>query len=289
MWSSLNALVLFFAVERVLPARAALLAMALLHLEVLRGMQNAQSNALVAGLIVFTFAALEWRSAWRAATAVALGACVKIFPLAALTFAIPRRRAVRAGLCAAAIGATLVVLPLAVTSPTLLLAQYRSWFGIESIDATQRWFSLMELIHRVTGLDLPNWPIQLTATLILLAPLALRRARWDEGGFRLLYLCSLLIYVVLFNHQAERASYVIALTGATLWFVGVPRTRWTSVLYGIALVSIPIITTLVPGAMFRTPVVTLLRLTVPCLAIWIAIQVQLHRRTHDESVAVRSS
>ena len=289
LWSSLNALLLFVAVERVLPARAALFAMALLHLEVLRGMQNAQSNALVAGLIIFTFAAVEWRSAWRAALAVGLGACVKIFPLAALTFAIPRRLAVRAALCAAAVGAALVVLPLAVTSPTLLLAQYRSWFGIESIDATQRWFSLMELIHRVTALDLPNWPIQLAATLILLAPLALRRDRWDESGFRLLYLCSLLIYVVLFNHQAERASYVIAFTGATIWFVGVPRTRLTSLWYGIALVSMPIITTLVPGAMFRTPMVTLLRLTVPCLAIWIAIQLQLHRRVQDDSVAVRSS
>src|SRR5215207_7441499 len=91
LWSTLNAMLLFVAVERLLPARRALLAIALLPLEVLRGMQNAQSNALVAALIVVAFVAMERHHAWRAALAVGLGACVKIFPLAALTFAIPRR------------------------------------------------------------------------------------------------------------------------------------------------------------------------------------------------------
>ena len=181
-------------------------------------MQNAQSNALVAALIVLAFATLERHRGWRAALAVALGACVKIFPLAALTFAIPRRRAMRTGLAAGVVGLALVALPLALLSPTALAAQYGSWRGIEASDAQQRWFSVMELVHRATGVAWPNWPLQLLGTLALLAPLALRRERWDEARFRLLYLCSVLLYVVLFNHQAERASYLIAFTGATIWF-----------------------------------------------------------------------
>ena len=59
LWSALNALALFVAVVRVLPGRRGLLAMALLVLEVLRGMQNAQSNALVAALIVLSFASVR--------------------------------------------------------------------------------------------------------------------------------------------------------------------------------------------------------------------------------------
>ena len=161
LWSALNALLLFVAVERVLPGRPAMLAMGLLLLEVLRGMQNAQSNALVAALIVLAFAAMERHRGWRAALAVALGACVKIFPLAALTFAIPRRRAMRTGLAAGVVGFALVVLPLALLSPTALAAQYGSWRGVEASDAQQRWFSVMELVHRITGVALPNWPLQL--------------------------------------------------------------------------------------------------------------------------------
>jgi hypothetical protein len=282
LWSTLNALVLFVAVERVVPGRRGLLALFCLHLEILRGMQNAQSNALVAGLIVLAFVALERASAWRAAAAVLLGASVKIFPLAALTFAIPRRRVMRTGAWAAVLGVTLAALPLLVTPLSTLIAQYASWRGVESIDARQRWFSVMELVHRWTGSTLPNWPIQLAGTLILVAPLALRRDRWDDARFRILYLCSVLLYAVLFNHQAERASYLIAFTGATIWFAGSPDVRWRSWLYLLAFVTIPLMSTLIPGPSIRTPTVVLYRLAVPCLAIWIAIQYELWRRTPRE-------
>lgn len=277
LWSTLNALVLFVAVERALPGRAGLLAMLCLLLEVLRGMQNAQSNALVAGLVILAFAALERANAWRAAAAVVLGACVKIFPLAALTFAIPRRLALRTGAWALGVGAGLVLLPLLITSPATLAAQYGWWRGVESSDAQQRWFSVMELVHRWTGASWPNWPVQLAGTLVLVAPLALRRDRWDDARFRFLYLCSVLLYMVLFNHQAERASYLIAFVGATLWYAGSARERWQSWMYGIAFVTIPLMSTLVPGALFRTPTATLYRLAIPALAIWLAVQWEMMR------------
>ena len=276
LWSSLNAFVLLRGIERVIPGRAGLFAMLWLHLEVLRAMQNAQSNALVAGLIILAFAALERANAWRAAAAVALGACVKIFPLAALTFAVPRRLAFRTGAAAVAVGTGLLLLPLLVTPPSTLWAQYGWWRGVESSDARQRWFSVMELVHRWTGTSWPNWPIQLSGTLILLAPLALRRDRWDDARFRVLYLCSLLCYVVLFNHQAERASYLIAFAGATLWFASSPTERWRTWMYCLAFATIPLMSTLVPGKMLRTQTVTLYRLALPTLLIWLAIQWELN-------------
>ena len=288
-WNLLNALLLFVAVERVLPPRRAQLAQFLLLLEVLRGMQNAQSNALVAALIVLAFVAMERQRIWRAAVAVALGVCVKIFPLAALTFAIARRRAIRTGIATAAVGAALVALPLLLLSPAALAAQYRSWRAVESTDAQQRWFSVMELLHRITGVSIPNWPIQLAGTLALLAPIALRRDRWNDARFRLLYLCSLLLYVVLFNHQAERASYLIAFTGATIWFASEPVARWRTGLYGVALLTIPLMSTLVPGAWLRTQTATTWRLALPCLAIWLVVQGALLRRARPVARAVSTS
>lgn len=275
LWSTLNALVLFSAVERALPGRVGLVALLLMLLEVLRGMQNAQSNALVAGLIILAYVSLERANARRAAAAVLLGACVKIFPLAALAFAIPRRLVRRTGAWAVALGAALVALPLVVTSWPILIAQYASWRGVESSDARQRWFSVMELLHRWTGVGWPNWPIQLAGTLALLAPLALRRDRWDDRRFRATFLCSVLLYVVLFNHQAERASYLIAFTGATLWYAGSARERWETWLYILAFVTIPLMSTLIPGHFFRGNTATLYRLAAPSLVIWLAIQWQL--------------
>jgi hypothetical protein len=290
LWSALNALVLFVAVERVLPPRAALVALSFLLLEVLRAMQNAQSNALVAGLIILAFAALERGRAWRAAFAVALGASVKIFPLAALTFAIPRRRTIRTGIATAVVGLGMLLVPLVATPPSTLLVQYRSWRAIESTDAHQRWFSAMELLHRWTSTDWPNWPIQLAGTLALLAPLALRRDRWDDARFRLLYLCSVLLFVVLFNHQAERASFVIAFAGMTIWFTAEPSTRWRMILFGIAFVTMPLMSTIIPvPAMLKTPTAMLYRLGLPTLAIWIAIQLELWRRTRMPLLPLQGS
>ena len=277
LWSSLNVLVLFTAVERVLAPRTALFAMACLHLEILRSMQNAQSNTLVAGLIVLAFASLERRSAWRAAAAVAIGACIKIFPLAALTFAIPRRLVWRTGLWAAALGTALFFLPLLATPQATLLAQYRWWSGVESSDALQRWFSAMALMQQWTGANAPNWWIQLAGIVVLLAPLALRRERWNEPRFRFDYLCSVLLFTVLLNHQAERASYVIAFTGSTLWYASSPKTPWRNVLYGVTFVAIPMMSTLIPGAILKTRTVMLYRLALPSLLIWLAVLYELYR------------
>ena len=278
LWSTLNAVVLFTAIERVLPQREALVALSFLLLEVIRAMQNAQSNALVAGLVVLAWVALERANAWRAAAAVALGACVKIFPLAALTFAIPRRLAIRCGLWAAAFGALLLALPLAITRPASLAAQYRSWRAVESVDAGQRWFSVMELLHRWTGAGWPNWPVQAAGTLALLAPLALHRERWDDRRFRFLYLCSMLMYLVLFNHQAERASYVIAFAGIALWFAAEPRAAWRTALFGAAFVTMPVLSTLVPVPALRSPTMMLYRLALPTLLVWLAVQRELWAR-----------
>ncbi|MFL5608835.1 MAG: glycosyltransferase family 87 protein [Gemmatimonadaceae bacterium] len=279
LWNALNAVTLYVAVEWALSARQALVANAFLLPEVLRAMQNAQSNALVAGLIILAFVYLERRHVWRAAAAVVLGACVKIFPLAALSFALPRRRVVRIGIAVAVWGVVLAALPLLLTSPDTLIAQYHSWRGVESLDAQQRWFSVMELLHRWLGADWPNWPVQLTGTLILLAPLALRRDRWDDYRFRLLYVCSVLLYVVLFNHQAERASYVIAFAGAAMWFASEPRARWRTALFAVAFITIPLMSTVIPvPAIMKSRTAMLYRLAVPCLAIWIAVQWELWKR-----------
>jgi hypothetical protein len=288
LWNGLNAFVLFAAIERLLPPRPALVALGALLPEVIRAMQNAQSNALVAGLVILAFVALERGRVWRAALAVALGASVKIFPLAALTFAIPKRKALRTGIATAVIGVALLLVPLLATPPATLLAQYRSWRRVEQGDIPERWFSFMELLHRVIGTTLPNWPVQVGGTLLLLAPLMRGRVRWNELRFRRLYLCSVLLFMVLFNHQAERAAYVIAFSGIAIWFVSEPRTLWRTALFGLSFLTIPLMSTLIPvPAAFRTPLAMVLRLALPTLLVWVAIQIELWRDAGSSETEAR--
>jgi hypothetical protein len=277
IWSLLNSVLLYYALRRLLPERPATLAIALVYLEVLFAMQYTQSNGLVTALILLAFLALEEGRQLGAAVLIGLDAFIKIFPLGAAALAAfhPRRRRFALGLAAVALG--LLILPLLFLPPHELIAQYRSWRAIEASDAARihRGDSVMQYLYVWFGADWPLWPVQCAGTLVLLAPLALRHERWRDAGFRLLFLCSLLVYFVLFNHQSERASFVIAYTGLFVWYAAGEFDR---VRTGIALVGLLILVLhdveILPWATRR--VLILYRIKgIPCLAAWVMMQAEL--------------
>ena len=221
-WNAFNAGALIFAFRRLLPDRLAALALLLVFSELFIATQASQSNALIAALILIAFDALERDRALPACLAIAVGTAIKLFPIAALSLAIfyPLRRRGAAAFALCAIG--LFVLPLAVTSPAMLYAQYGWWLDVETSNALLRGASVMRALHDAFRVTWPNWPVQLAGVMVLLAPL-LRRSSWSDQHFRRTYLSSLLVFVVIFNHQAERPSFIIAATGVALWFIWSPR------------------------------------------------------------------
>ena len=223
LWNAANAWALYWSLGMVLDARAALAARTIVLLDALGSMQNAQSNALSAGLMIMAFSFLYGRREIRAATAIAVGAAIKIFPVIAATFALFRPyRLPRFAGAGVAVGLLLLAAPLLVISPAALLDQYRSWGAISSSDALLRGYSVMEQVHLWTGADWPNWPMQLAAAVVLIAPLS-RVSRWGIERFRLLFLASVLMFCVLFNHKAESPSFVVAAAGVAIWFVVAKR------------------------------------------------------------------
>jgi hypothetical protein len=265
VWDLLNALALLAAVRCLLPRREAAIAAAVLLPEVFVAAQASQSNTLVAALIVAAFVALERSRLTAAALAIAVGAAIKLFPLAGLSFALPRSCRWRFAWRFAAVAAVLLVLPLGVIPLPLLARQYHWWATLESADAIAHGASVMGLVAFVAHGPWPNWPIQLAGTLILLAPLVVRRPLWGDARFLRLYLCSVLVYVVLFNHQAERPSYVIAVAGAAIWYAISPAAWWRTVLALSTLLGLR---------------------AAPCLAVWIAIQYDLWSRSSNAEPAI---
>ena len=272
------ALLLYYAVQRLLPRREARLALGLAFFEFLAAMQHASStNGVVAGLIILAFVALEEDRQWLAAVAIAAGALMKIYPLAALSFALFHPRKLRFGALFAAALVLLVALPLVVTPPTALAAQWRSWGELLVVDAPERAWSVMQLLHLWLGVDWPNWPVQLAGTLLLLTPLALRRDRWGDPHFRRLFLCSLLVYCLIFNHQAERPSFVVGFTGIAIWYAMSPLTELRAALMALAFIGVPLMhSDVLPWRIRRE--LPLSWATGPCVLLWIVMQVELLRR-----------
>lgn len=259
-WNLVNAGLLIYAVTRVLPPARANLALLLLAPEAFVAIQSSSSNALVTALILLGAASYESGRLMRGNWAIATAASLKIFPLAGFILAIVQRRHRRAAIMAAIALGVVLVLPLVVVGPRELLQQYRWWMELELSDARDIVFgmSLMRQLREWWHLEAPNWLMQLVGTTFFLMPLLLRRERWDDREFRLQYLCSLLVYVVLFNHQAERQSFIIAATGAVIWFVTSPPTLERATLVALALIGVP---------------------TFPYIALWLVIQTELLRGT----------
>lgn len=260
-WLAAGALLLYWSLTLILEARQAVIAALLLYPDLVASLQASSSNAHVAALIILAYAAMERRHQLTASIAIVAGAAIKIFPLAALTFALfhPRRR--RFALIVAATSVIAVILPLVITPPTVLAQQYRWWFALERSDATDLAFGLsaMRLARGWLGGSWPSWPLQIVGTVTVLLPVALRRDRWADAEFRLAMLASVLAFVVLFNHQAERSSFVIASAGVAVWCTTPPRETtlpWPRTLLAIsALVGLR---------------------TIPLLAVWIVMQLELY-------------
>lgn len=276
LWNVVNALALYYGLTRLLPQRAAQVALVLVFFDLLRALQNFQSNALVAGLILLTFLGLERRREAMAAGAMLLGAVTKIFPLAAGVLGLLSPRRGRFVLWSFVIGLVLALLPLLVLSPTAFVQVNRDWLAILERDTGLQGQSVMRILTDWFGVHVPNWTVQLAGILLLLAPVVARRSIWDSTPFRLRFLCSLMVFLVVFNHQAESSSFVIATTGVAIWFATTRRSWWRTALLALVLlgVSVPRLF-LFPYHTYHDVIQAHALDAFPCLLVWLALQLEL--------------
>ncbi|HEV2751835.1 MAG TPA: glycosyltransferase family 87 protein [Gemmatimonadales bacterium] len=275
-WTLLNALLFWYAVNRLLPGRQATVVLVLLYLEVLLTLQYGQSNALVAALMILAFVALEHGRPAGAATSITLGAAVKLFPLAGASLAaLYPRRARFAGIFVATL-AVAVALPLLVTTPETLVAQYHSWRAIEAQDALRRGYSMTHYLHAWLGLDWPNWPVQIAGTLLLVLPIAVRWDRRNSEAFRRTFLCSLLVYAVLFNHASEPPTFIVAYAGIVIWYVSSPPSRVRTAVMALTLLVMLVADVDVFPHSFKQEILVPYRIRgIPTLIAWIVMQWEL--------------
>jgi len=178
LWAGVSAFLVWAGIVRLLPARAAALALALSWIAVVGDLQRAQSNAFVAGLMMLGWVLVERGDQLRGAAAIAAGAFVKIFPLAAAMGALLHRRWLRFCAILAGVMALFAALPLLMTGPSLLAMQYRSWYAIETADAAPMarygtggadlYAGMMGQFRVWFGVDWPHWPTQLAGLVILM-------------------------------------------------------------------------------------------------------------------------
>jgi hypothetical protein len=286
LWNLLNALALLWAI-RSLPIgldRIKMLVLWFVFLSMLNSISNAQSNALMAGLMLGAWNAQERKNPALSSFLIVLAVFVKLFGLFALLPCLLCEGRKKLLAYATAWGVTMAALPLIAVPPAQLLTLYRGWYAtVRAFAEARLGLSVMGFLRGWFHLEIPQNYVVLAGALILLA-VALRGPRRDPR-FRLLTAASVLIFVTIFNYAAESPTFVLAVTGCALWYFFQARTPANlALLIAVFLFTCLSSTGLVPRALRREFLETYVIKAVPCILVWIKLQYDLLR--FDENNAL---
>lgn len=246
--------------------------------ELVTSIQNSQSNALVVGLFLLAFGLLENKKIWLATLMIVLSVYIKLFGLLAFPMFIFYPNKLKSIYTAIIWFAVLAILPLLVVSPEQLLFLYKSWLKLLTEDhGASLGLSVMAWLQTWFSLEISKNLAVLFGAILLLLPL-IRRKFYENIKFRLLFLSSLLIWTVIFNHKAESPTFIIAVAGVAIWFV----VRKRNILEILLLGSVLILTSLSPTDIFPksfrdnfiTPYVLK---AVPCILLWVTLLAEQFR------------
>jgi Glycosyltransferase family 87 len=231
LWNMLSTFLIYKAVNNTpLSTKAKIFVWWFVLVELITALQNMQTNPAIAALIVLAFTYFEKRQLWHGAFAAALGFFIKGYGGIAAASILLFKKDFWKNTCVYGINFLfLSILPAFFIGFNDLPRIYTEWFECLAADhKVNLGISLIGMLHGFGGTFLPPIYIQLFGVVCLLAFLAyvfFKKTTLVEA--RLLTLAYLLMWVILFNHAAESNTHIISIMGVAIWYVVVPKSRFT--------------------------------------------------------------
>jgi hypothetical protein len=235
LWNLINSICLFAGI-RLLPGisdqKKSWIGLFCL-LELLLSVQNAQSNGLMAGLIILAFGLAERSKYFLSTLCIVLSVYIKLFGALAFVLYLFYPDKLRLAAYSVFWMGLMAVLPLTVIDVHQLVFLYRSWLHLLADDhSASIGISLMGILQSWFGLHVAKTAVVLAGLLLFCLPLV-RIRQYKDHTFRLLMLASILLWIVIFNHKAESPSFIIAMSGIGIWYFGqAPQPVNTALLIG---------------------------------------------------------
>ena len=188
-----------------------------------------QSNAFIAGCIIFGFVYINKGNDLLALFFILLATFVKVYGIVGLAFFFFSKNK-RAFVCFGLMWALVFFFsPLIITGWHFLIVSYSDWMTAliakseKNIDTNGHNFfqdiSVMGMVRRIFHIpQLNNLFIYIPAGL-LFATQFFQIKYFTDLRYRLYLLCSVLIFTVIFSSGAESPTYIIAFPAMCLWFL----------------------------------------------------------------------
>lgn len=288
MWNVLNALVLFGAL-RMLPFKKNTQSLLLwfVFLELLTSMQNAQSNGLMAGLMIAAYASMERRKPGMATLWIVIATFIKVYGAVGFALFLFYPDKVKFILYAALWSLLFAVIPLAIMPLHTLIWQYQNWMLMMKEDQSASYgLSVMGWLHSWFGINSGKSLVSLAGIVLFVIPFA-RWKLYSDHVYKMLILAFMLIWVIIFNHKAESPTYVIAIAGAGIWYFALPRKTWRSVLLAVIFIFTSLSPTdLFPPYLRQHFFVPYTIKAIPCIVLWCIMWVEIMTMQKSESRAL---
>jgi hypothetical protein len=271
LWNILNAVVLFYSVYYLpkIDIRTKGLILVFMLVELLTSVQNEQSNALIAGLLLFTFGFLEKRKYWLASLCLVSTIYIKLFGIVGLALYLLYPNKLKLTYTTAVWALIFTFLPLLVVDWDQFVFLYKSWANLLSNDhSISDGLSVISWLKTWFGLNINKTYVSVAGAILFCLPL-LRISQYQNFVFRALMLSSVLIWVVIFNHRAESPTFIIAISGVAMWYYSQNPSKGNYVLLALAFIFTALSPTDVFPKFVRDEWMKPYTIkAVPCILIW---------------------
>jgi hypothetical protein len=265
--------------------------------EMMNASSNLQSNGIIAGSIILSFVLLLKQKEHSATLSLLLGFFIKLYGIVGLAFFFFSNQKFKYIAYLILWVIVLVLLPLCITSPEFLIQSYKDWFASLSVksnfDLTIDMYkngvdiSIQGMIKRVFNLPTLNKFYFIIPGLILFASQYTKIKYFNHLVYQLYILCSVMLFVIVFNTGSESPTYIIGVVAICLWYVLQRKTTLVNTAFIIAIFfsSFSYSDLFTPWLRIQIMAPYALKV-VGCFLIWVVVLIQIHTKqflTIDQS------
>lgn len=236
VWCLANSALLYYAIRKLEPEKWKFAVILWLSInDLYESVLYQQYNIGIAAMIILTFVCIEKKKEFWAALFIMVGLMTKVYGIVGLAFILFPK-----GDCSCwgnvILGSSPFFLPMLYTSPSYVLAEYKEWLDILLFKNDANTFcyhtniSLLGMVRKITHMATYNDLWLIVPGLLLFAAPFLRLNQYESRSFRLLYLSSVLLFMILFSTGTEGCGYIAAMVAVGIWFVNTPTRKKTPVL-----------------------------------------------------------
>lgn len=224
-WGLLQVLFLLFAFSKIIKnPKHQFFVLLLMINDFANNALNNQMNGSIAAMLILSFFYVEKKKDHWATFFIFLGAFIKIYTLVGLVFFLFSKRKIHFIKSAFFWMVVFFVTPMFISSFDFITQSYADWFlrlgakNTANLHSPMQHMDLAGFIEKITGKNLQYFPFLIFGTLCFLLPL-LRIRQYKNTFFRLSMLILSLIYIVIFSSGSESPTYIIAVSGISIWAI----------------------------------------------------------------------